>query len=139
MICKPLTLHPLVLDWLKYKGSFFKECSNTREKLTSLRVSPEAIPNASPLQPGKNLQLTECHCPPPAAVPSLQGHTWNKSSPGCTSILQMLHINCTRLPTHRERRGAEAESFPFKVLGELKLYSNAKYFYIIPGHFCLHC
>lgn len=85
------------------------------------------------------LAISRCHCPPPAAVPSLQGHTVNKPSPGCTNILQMLYISSNSLPRHRERRGAEVKSSHFEVLGEFRLYSNAKYFYIIPRHFCLYC
>lgn len=127
----------VILDWLKHKGSFFTEWSDTRQKPTCLRVSLRPITNTNSLQPGMNLQFPVCHCPPP--VPSLQGHTVNKPSPGCTSTWQMLHINCTSLPTHRERRGTETKSSPFEVLGKLRLYSNAKYFYTIPGHFCLYC
>lgn len=115
------------------------EWSDTREKPTGLRVSLGAIANTNSLQAGMNLLFPVCHCPPPAAVPSLQGHTVNKPSLGRTGTLQTLLISCTSLPTHREKRGAEAKGSPCKVLGELRLHTNAKYFYIIPGHFCLYC
>lgn len=48
------------------------EWSDTREKPTGLRVSLGAIANTNSLQAGMNLLFPVCHCPPPAAVPSLQ-------------------------------------------------------------------
>lgn len=111
------------------------EGPGTRDKPTDLRVLLGATANTNSLQPGINLPFPVWHCPPPAAVPSLQGHTVDKPSPGCTSTLHMLHFNCTSLPTHRESRGAEVKSSPFKVLGVFRLNSNAKFFCIIPGHF----
>lgn len=38
-------------------------------------------------------------------------------------------------PHTQGKRGAKVKSSPFKVLGVFRLNSNAKFFYIIPGHF----
>lgn len=128
----------VVLDWLKHKGSFSVEWSGMREKPTGLRTSLGTITNTNPPQLSMKPMFPVRHCPPSVAVPLLHGHTVNESSLGCTGSI----TNCASFPTHGGRRGKAAETdtqLHFKVLKELRLYSNAKYFYIIPGHFCLYC
>lgn len=108
-----------------------------REKPMGLEPSLGAVTNTNPLQLSTKTTFPACRCPPSVAVSLLPGHRVKASPLGCRGN--------SSFPTQRERRRKEAErdthtyNSILKYFGELRLYSSAKYFYVIPGHFCLYC
>lgn len=86
------------------------EWSDTREKSTVLRVPLGAIASANSLQSG--IAISSMPLPSSSSCFFTSGAHSEQILSWLHGTLQMLHINCTSLPTQGKERGGSKE-FPF--------------------------